>query len=169
MTSLKLGCIEQTCSSPRASCTAATNYVSRPKRGAVSARSHAMLGRPPVRRGTSKFGRRPDVQQRGSLLTLESRGKAQAPPAHHDGLCWGCMEAHSLLASYSLGTNRYGPDLNPPSVQVWTATHGACDLLSRNPPVLNWASRGVAPKLGRPVVEVYGGSLFCQNVRVLCS
>ena len=46
------------------------------------------------------------------------------------------MEAHPLLACSSLGTNRYGPDLDPPSVQAWTATHGACDLLSRNPPVL---------------------------------
>ena len=46
------------------------------------------------------------------------------------------MEAHPLLAWSSLGTNRYGPDLDPPSVQVWTATHGACDLLSRIPPVL---------------------------------
>ena len=46
------------------------------------------------------------------------------------------MEAHTLLAWSSLGTNRYGPALYPPGVQVWTATHGACDLLSRNPPVL---------------------------------
>ena len=46
------------------------------------------------------------------------------------------MEAHPLLAWSSLGTDRYGPDLDPSSVQVWTATHGACDLLSRNPPVL---------------------------------
>ena len=47
------------------------------------------------------------------------------------------MEVHLLLAWSVLGTNRYRPDLDPPSVQVWTATHGACDLLSRNPPVLN--------------------------------